>query len=772
MISRLAGSQAGDLGEWAQAITEQDAQVRRFFESATPALTAAYEATEAIAPSTDPIRAGSESVVPLELPAAGEVAPIEYASWYVGRQAALGDGSSAVLRKVDSEFDQRRQDTRNDAILLAVITAFAVILAVGLAYAVARSVTRSLRALTRGARDVAERRLPRLVDTLRRGGELTPDQLEGFAPINVSSRDELGDLAKAFNTVQQVTVAVAEQQAELLKKGIGDLYVNLARRNQSLLDRQISLLDDMEARVEDADELGSLFELDHLATRMRRNAESLLVLSGAEQPRQWGTAVPVLDVARGAAAEIAEFTRVTYFGFEGDVAISGNAVADVSHLLAELLENATVFSPPTTPVVVTGRRVEHRYVITITDEGIGVEDERLAAINNLLARPPVTGLALSRTLGLFVVAHLAARYGIGVQLRRAPSTGVTAVVALPTAVLARVAAPTDGHAPPPAPAPVPASPAGTTPMPVVARRRPSLSPSRSPSPNRHGSGSCSPTRNPNPSTGRGPSRCRHASRRSGSPPTRATRTTRSRGPRRRRRRTRSPRRPVSRPPHPRTRPVPRGATHRATTRSSSAHRPTTATPVAATATRWPGTGMATTPPSRSPSGRRRSRRRASRAARPVHTSRTRPAVTTRASPRRRCAPDPSVWPSCSAVTTVGRPRVAAVAPRPVRSVAMTMTGSATTAWSGCGDQAVLRGAQPELAGLQLRRRRARRRAGRRGLVGRPARRDVGRPRPRRGRPAVGRRRGPAEHRAGRGRHRSVAATCTRSSSRSSTRSCS
>jgi hypothetical protein len=190
---------------------------------------------------------------------------------------------------------------------------------------------------------------------------------------------------------------------------------------------------------------------------MRRNAESLLVLSGAEQPRQWGTAVPILDVARGAAAEIAEFTRVTYFGFDGDVAISGNAVADVSHLLAELLENATAFSPPDTPVVVTGRRVEHRYVITITDEGIGVEDERLAAINNLLARPPVTGLALSRTLGLFVVAHLAARYGIGVQLRRAPSTGVTAVVALPTAVLARVDAPTDVQAPPRAPTPVPAS---------------------------------------------------------------------------------------------------------------------------------------------------------------------------------------------------------------------------------------------------------------------------------------------------------------------------
>jgi len=444
VIGRLAGSSQGDLGEWAQAITEQDAQVRRFFETATPAQTRAFESTDAVAPSTDPVRAGAETIVPAALPQAGEAAPVDYAEWYLERQRQLGDGSSAVLRQVDEDFDARREETRNDALLLAVITALAVILAIALAYAVARSVTRSLRALTRAARDVAERRLPRLVDTLRRGGDLTPDQLEGFAPIRVESRDELGDLAKAFNTVQQVTVAVAEQQAELLKKGIGDLYVNLARRNQSLLDRQISLLDDMEARVEDPDELSSLFELDHLATRMRRNAESLLVLSGAEQPRQWGTAVPVLDVARGAAAEIADFARVTYFGFDDDVAIAGNAVADVSHLLAELLENATAFSPPNTPVVVAGRRVEHRYVITITDEGIGIDDERLAALNNLLTRPPATGLALSRTLGLVVVAHLAARYGIVVQLRRAPGTGITAVVGLPTTVLARVDAPRSG----------------------------------------------------------------------------------------------------------------------------------------------------------------------------------------------------------------------------------------------------------------------------------------------------------------------------------------
>ena len=187
------------------------------------------------------------------------------------------------------------------------------------------------------------------------------------------------------------------------------------------------------------------------------------MLSGAEQPRQWGTAVPVLDVARGAAAEIADFARVSYFGFDEPIAVTGHAIADVSHLLAELLENAAAFSPPSAPVVVAGRRVDRRFVITITDEGIGMSDDRLAAANALLARPPAPGLSLSRTLGLYVVAHLAARHGIHVQLRHAPGTGLTAVVALPTDLLARVE-----DAPLPQPPRVEPAPAPAPPMTYVA----------------------------------------------------------------------------------------------------------------------------------------------------------------------------------------------------------------------------------------------------------------------------------------------------------------
>jgi signal transduction histidine kinase len=488
VIERLAGDENTEVNAWVAAVNEQRSQAARFSEDANADQRAAFAATAASRPAGDPVRGDVVGELPTEMPEVGSTDPIVYADWYMKRQAALGSGTSAVIGSVAAAFEEQRSSIRDVSLQLAVGAVLAIALVIALSYVVARSVTDPLRALTRGAREMAERRLPRLVDTLRRGGELTSDQLEGFTPIEVQSRDEIGELAKAFNTVQHVTVAVAEQQAELLRKGIGDLYVNLARRNQSLLDRQIGLLDDIEARVEDPDELGALFELDHLATRMRRNAESLLVLSGAEQPRQWGTAVPVLDVARGAAAEIADFARVSYFGFDDDIAVTGHAVADVSHLLAELLENAAAFSPPTAPVVVAGRRIDRRFVVTITDEGIGMDDDRLAAANALLAHPPAPGLSLSRTLGLYVVAHLAARHGIHVQLRHAPGTGLTAVVGLPADVLARVDAPPPTRATPQA-TPMPAAPTVTyvaepvetelvaQPAPVVAQAPPEYQPS-------------------------------------------------------------------------------------------------------------------------------------------------------------------------------------------------------------------------------------------------------------------------------------------------------
>jgi HAMP domain-containing protein len=388
-----------------------------------------------------------------------EITPAEYYENWRKKQAYLGSAIAGVQHVVDNMAAALESDALSAVLAYGLGVAALVLIVLVLAWIMIRSVNRSLHSLTEAARDVADVQLPNLVNTLQRGGD--PSRTE-IHPLTVSSNDEIGELARAFNTIQETTVRVAEEQAGLLRKGIGDLYVNLARRNQSLVDRQISLLDVLEATAEDPDQLSSLFELDHLATRMRRNAESLLVLSGAGQSRQWSESIPILDVVRAASGEIADFARVAFVGFEGDVAIAGNAVADVTHILAELLENATSFSPPGSPVVVAGMLAERRFVVSITDEGIGMDDARLAGANALLQSPPPPGLSLSRTLGLHVVAHLARRYGIRVQLRRAATGGISAILALPATVLARVAEPEPAR--PPAP---PQPPIDLTPDPIV-----------------------------------------------------------------------------------------------------------------------------------------------------------------------------------------------------------------------------------------------------------------------------------------------------------------
>jgi HAMP domain-containing protein len=455
VLPYLATGSSTQFNAWIASLTAQDAAAAKFLASATPAERAAFQKLRAESSPESAFRLSAGSV-PTAFPAAS-ITPGEYYENWRKKQAYLVEAIGAVQRVVDDTAATLESEALRDVLWYGFGVAFLVLVVLALAWVMIRSVNRSLRSLTEAARDVADVQLPQMVETLQRGGD--PGGAHEIQPIAVSSNDEIGELARAFNTIQETTVRVAEQQAGLLRKGIGDLYVNLARRNQSLLDRQISLLDMLESRAEDPDQLGSLFELDHLATRMRRNAESLLVLSGAGQARQWSEAIPILDVVRAASAEIADFARVTFVGFEGDVAIAGNAVADVTHILAELLENATSFSPPGTAVVVAGMLTERRFVVSITDEGIGMDEDRLAVANRLLQSPPPPGLSLSRTLGLHVVAHLARRYNIRVQLRRAAVGGVSAIVALPAAVLARLSEPE--------PAPAPAPTLTHTPSPLV-----------------------------------------------------------------------------------------------------------------------------------------------------------------------------------------------------------------------------------------------------------------------------------------------------------------
>ncbi|HMQ28798.1 MAG TPA: ATP-binding protein, partial [Acidimicrobiales bacterium] len=289
---------------------------------------------------------------------------------------------------------------------------------------------------TKAANVLSSERIPRLVEGLRSPESVAGAEPMAVEPIEVRSRDEIGQLAEAFNAIQNVTVEVAEEQAALLRKGIGDIFVNLARRNQSLLDRQIEFIDELEANEEDPEQLENLFKLDHLATRMRRNAESLLVLAGAEPPRRRARPVALADVVRVAIGEVEDFTRVNLLALD-DVTVGGNVAVDLAHLLSELMENATQFSPPETHVDVVGQRTTDRgYLITVSDQGIGMSAEQLAEANHMLAHPPLVGLALSRSLGFIVIGRLAARFGIAVRLVSSPAGGISAMVSLPAVLVA------------------------------------------------------------------------------------------------------------------------------------------------------------------------------------------------------------------------------------------------------------------------------------------------------------------------------------------------
>jgi hypothetical protein len=320
-----------------------------------------------------------------------------------------------------------QRDALRNALLIAIILGIA-LLALLL---VARSMAQPLQQLRARAIEIAQHRLPDAVQRLRttETGHLDV----AVEPIGINSTDEIGQVAQAVDDIQQVAVRLATEQAAL-RRSIGDMFTNMARRSQTLIDRQLELLDDLERDETDPEALGHLFRLDHLATRMRRNAEDLIVLSGADPGRHWVQQMTVVDVVRAAAAEVEDYQRVELLPLS-DYQVAGHAAVDVIHLLAELIENATSFSPPNTKVQVAGQQVPHGYVIEIEDRGLGMSDEELIQANERLANPPEIDFALSRVLGLYVVGRLGQRYGIKVQLRHSWYGGVTALTLLPNSLL-------------------------------------------------------------------------------------------------------------------------------------------------------------------------------------------------------------------------------------------------------------------------------------------------------------------------------------------------
>ncbi|GHJ42673.1 hypothetical protein Cs7R123_00150 [Catellatospora sp. TT07R-123] len=293
-----------------------------------------------------------------------------------------------------------------------------------------RNLQDQLAELRVAALDLAQQRLPRVVERLRLGEEV--DVAEAAPPLAYGA-DDIGQVGHAFNEVQQTAIQATVDQAAL-RRNVRDVFLSLAHRIQALVHRQLKLIDHMERQAVTDSELADLFRIDHLATRMRRNAENLIVLAGVPASRTWGGPVPLIDVIRAALAEVEDYPRVRLRSAD-TAAVAGRAVGDLIHLLAELMENALSFSPPTTVVVVTGRAVPTGYLIEIEDRGLGMTDLDLAEANRQLADPPEFQLAAAARLGFYVVGRLAQRHRIEVRLRRSAGDGVIAAVLVDEAFL-------------------------------------------------------------------------------------------------------------------------------------------------------------------------------------------------------------------------------------------------------------------------------------------------------------------------------------------------
>ena len=339
----------------------------------------------------------------------------------------LSDDVVATSASIKARADRR-------VLLYSLLLAGALALAIGLSLATARSLIRRLGRLRDTAHDVAERKLPQVVSRLQ-NGEAVDLAAESSPPIEVWAKDEIGQLGEAFNFAHRVAVQLAGKEAAL-RRSVGDMLLNLARRSQSLVERQLELIADLGSRPVSQEVLVELSELDHLAARMRRNADNLIVLSGAESARRWRGPVTVRDVVVAAIDEVREHGRVELPRID-EAHVAGHAASDVVRLLAELIENALSFSAPETKALVAGQALPAGYLIEIQDQGIGMSEQQLAEVNQRLSEPQDVDLAHARMLGFFVVGQLAARHGIKVQLRRSWQVGVTALVLLPASLLPR-----------------------------------------------------------------------------------------------------------------------------------------------------------------------------------------------------------------------------------------------------------------------------------------------------------------------------------------------
>ncbi|MEV4466750.1 nitrate- and nitrite sensing domain-containing protein [Micromonospora echinofusca] len=419
---------------------------------------------------------------------AGGAPPVSAAEWRAAADVVVEEQQRFIIEAGDA-LVERAAPIAVGVVLRLVLAAglglLAVIASIVVSITTARALVQQLERLRDAAFRLANERLPGVVERLGHGEEV--DVAKEAPPLEFGD-DEIGQVGKAFNAVQETAIRTAVEQAEL-RRNVREVFLSLARRTQALVHRQLTLLDAMERREHDAEELEDLFRVDHLATRMRRNAENLIVLSGSTPGRAWRRNVPMVDVVRGAVAEVEDYTRVNVLPL-GAVSLTGRAVGDVIHLLAELIENGLSFSPPHTSVEVRGQMVANGFAIEIEDRGLGMSEEDLAAANHRIVDQSELNLANASRLGLYVVSRLTERHGVRVQLKESAYGGTTAVVLIPAELVtaddedpstsggfpaglpAATRAPgTPGQAPPTAEPPLAAAPVALA-EPLAPRTRP------------------------------------------------------------------------------------------------------------------------------------------------------------------------------------------------------------------------------------------------------------------------------------------------------------
>jgi signal transduction histidine kinase/TolA-binding protein len=343
---------------------------------------------------------------------------------------------SNLLAQLKTRADDLATAAVNSAWVGGAVVLAALAAAIALMLIVARLMLRPLRILRKSALDIAYTRLPETVQAILDDPDPVGASKKAVQPVPVTSRDEIGEVARSFDIVHEQAVKMAAEQA-LLRENVNGIFVNLSRRSQRLVERQLGVIDRLEADEQDPDHLASLFELDHLATRLRRNGESLLVLSGAGLAKSVPKPVPAADVIGAAVSEIEQYARIEV-GIVPDVAVQGLAIHDLVHVLAELLDNATYFSEPETKVIVRAVVTRRKALaIQVTDHGVGMSEERLAEVNARLADPPDLDVSVTRRMGLYVVSRLAKRHGIEVRLRENEDIegGVIARVVVPAELL-------------------------------------------------------------------------------------------------------------------------------------------------------------------------------------------------------------------------------------------------------------------------------------------------------------------------------------------------